>query len=151
MVVGYWRRPTAHAVKGLDAGKKEIWIEIGGIKLGGIYRKGDEGTKDIQERVEICENIAPNGPRIAIGDWNAHHLTWSLTGTASARGRYLEHGMTQLGLEVDNTYRNEPPFKRGATQASQINLIFKSTDLEVQRTGKDWLMRDHTVLTLTLT
>ena len=52
LVVGYWKKPITHAVKVLHAGKKEIWIEIGGIKMVGTYRKGDEGTKDIQEWVE---------------------------------------------------------------------------------------------------
>ena len=98
--------------------------------MAGTYRKGDEGTKDIQEWVENCEILAANGPRIAIGDWNAHHPTWSLRGTSSARERYLEQGMRQLGLEVDNTHPDEPTFQRGTTQTSRIDLIFKSTDLE---------------------
>ena len=137
-------------MKVLHAGKKEIWIEIGGIKMAGTYRKGDEGTKDIQEWVENCEKIAANSPRIAIGDWNAHHPTWSLRGTSSARGRYLEQGMTQLGLEVDNTHQDEPTFQRGTTQMSRIDLIFKSTDLEPQRTDMEWVMSDHSLLYYTL-
>ena len=128
LMVGYWRKPIANGVKVLHGGKKSIWIEIGEIKLAGTYRKGDEGTEDIQEWVQNCENIAPNGPRTAIGDWNEHHPAWSLRGTSSPRGRYLEHGMTQLGLEVDNTYLNAPIFQRGASQVSRIDLIFKSTD-----------------------
>ena len=114
------------------------------------YRKGDEGTKDIQEWVENCEKIVANGPRIAIGDWSAHHPTWSLRGTSSGRGRYLEEGITQLGLEVDNTQPDEPTFQRRTTQMSSIDLIFKSTDLEPQRTGIDWLMSDHGLLYYTL-
>ena len=86
--MGYWRKPIAHAVKVLHAGKKEICNEIGGIKVAGIYRKGDEGTKDIQEWVENCDNLAPNGPKITIGERNVHHPTWSLTGTFNTRGRY---------------------------------------------------------------
>ena len=33
----------------LHADRKQIWIEIGKIKVTGVYRKGDEGTRDIQE------------------------------------------------------------------------------------------------------
>ena len=61
------------------------------------------------------KNIAANGPRIAIGDWNAHYPTLSLRVTSSARGKYLEQGKTQLGLEVDNTHLDEPTFQRGTT------------------------------------
>ena len=62
MVVGYWRKPITHAVKVLYAGKKEIWIEIAGIKMVGTYRKGDEGTQDIQEWVENCERNSGKRP-----------------------------------------------------------------------------------------
>ena len=115
MVVGYWRKSIKHAVKVLHAGKKEIWIEIGGIKLAGTYRKGDEGTKDIQQSVENYEKIARNGPRIAIRDWSAHQATCSIRGSSSARQRYLEQGMMQLGLEVDNAHLDEPTFQWGST------------------------------------
>ena len=33
----------------LHADSKEIWIKIGAVKVEEVYRKGDEGTRDIQE------------------------------------------------------------------------------------------------------
>ena len=99
---------------------------------------------------KTAKKIAANGPRITIGDWNAHHPTWSVKATSSASGQYLEQGKTQLGLEVDNTHPDEPTFQRGTTQMSRSDLVFKSTDLELQRTGIDWLMSDHSLLYYTL-
>ena len=54
IVVGYWRKAIAHNVKVLQVGKKEILIEIGGIKIVGVYRKGEEGVTDIQEWIVSC-------------------------------------------------------------------------------------------------
>ena len=45
-------------------GKKEIWIELGGIKIAGVYRKGEEGVTDIQEWIASCEEIGRVGPRL---------------------------------------------------------------------------------------
>ena len=33
----------------LTARKKEIWIAIRGVKMGGVYKRGEEGVADIQE------------------------------------------------------------------------------------------------------
>ena len=68
----------AHCVTVLHADKKEIWIEIGKVKMVGVYRKGEEGTKDIQEWITATEKVVRAGRRLAIGDWNAHNPDWSL-------------------------------------------------------------------------
>ena len=65
-----------------------------------MYRKRDEGTKDIQEWVAVTEEIARIGRRLVVGDWNSHHPKWSLNGARDTRGTQLQEGMTQLGLEV---------------------------------------------------
>ena len=33
----------------MRAGKKEIWIAVRGVKVGGVHRRGEEGVADIQE------------------------------------------------------------------------------------------------------
>ena len=37
MVVGYWRKNITEEVQVLTAGKKEIWIAGGGVKVGGVF------------------------------------------------------------------------------------------------------------------
>ena len=77
----------AQCVTVLHVDKKEIWINIGGVKIGGVYRKRDEGTKDIQKWVTVTEEIARIEKRLAIRDWNSHHSKWSLNGARDARGK----------------------------------------------------------------
>ena len=128
LVVGYWRKSIAHNVKVLQIGKKEIWIEMGGIKIAGVYRKGEEGVTDIQEWIASCEEIGKVGPRLTIGDWNAHHSSWAMTPTTTnTRGRYLAEGMQHMGLQLAGGPKT-PTFKRG-THESRIDLVFKSTEV----------------------
>ena len=84
----------AHYVTVLHADKKGIWIEIGKVKLVGVYKEGDKGTKDIQEWITVIERTARVGRRLAIGEWNAHHPDWSLKTNRENRGTQLQEGMT---------------------------------------------------------
>ena len=49
MVVVYWRKKLAHEVKVIAAGKKEIWVKAGGVKIACVYRRGEEGIPDLHE------------------------------------------------------------------------------------------------------
>ena len=73
MVVGYWRKTLAEEVEVLQAGKKEICLLISGVKIAGVYRRGEEGLSDIQEWIETMDVVARDGARVALGDWNANH------------------------------------------------------------------------------
>ena len=80
LVVGYWRKTLAEEVEILQAGKKEIWISIRGVKIAGVYRRGEEGIRDIQEWIQTMDVAARDGARVALEDWNAHHDSWHLKG-----------------------------------------------------------------------
>ena len=114
LIVGYWRKSIAHSIKVLQMGKKEIWLEIGGIKVTGVYRKGEEGVTDLQKWIATCEEIGKVGPRLTIEDWNAHHSSWAISPTATnTRGRYLAadatHGTTTGRRTQDaNIQKREP-------------------------------------------
>ena len=99
----------------LHTDRNEIWLEIGEVKVAGVYRKGDEGTQDIQAWITVTEQTAGIGRRLAIGDWNAHHPDWSLKTNRDNRGTQLQEGMTQLGLNVAKECFWET-FRRGEQQ-----------------------------------
>ena len=83
MVVGYWRKNIAEEVEVLTAGKKEIWIAVRGVRIGGVYRRGEVGVADIQEWIRTMDTVARSGKRVTIGDWNAHHDSWHLKGESN--------------------------------------------------------------------
>ena len=65
-MVGYSRKSVAQYVTVLHTDRKDIWIEIGRVKIAGVYRKGDEGIKDIQEWVATTEKVARIRRRLAM-------------------------------------------------------------------------------------
>ena len=67
-MVRYWRKLVVHRVTVLHLDRKETWIEVGEVRVAGVYRKGNEGTRDIQEWITVTEKKAEIGRRLAIGD-----------------------------------------------------------------------------------
>ena len=98
MVVGYWRKNIAEEVEVLMVGKKEIWIVVRGVKIRGVYRRGEEKVADIQEWIRTMDTVVRNGERVALGDWNAHHDSWHIKGESNRRGNYLHETMQPNGM-----------------------------------------------------
>ena len=49
MAVAYWRKKISEEVKGIARGKKKIWVKAGGVKIAGVYRRGEEGIPDLHK------------------------------------------------------------------------------------------------------
>ena len=130
MVVVYWRKKIAEEVKVIAAGKKEIWVRAGGVKIAGVYRRGEEGIPDLHEWTTSMETTARSGHRMALGDWNAHHISGSLKDQSDRRGNYLYDLMQQEGYQLIQDNR-EPTFKRG-DQESRIDLVFATEGVVTQ-------------------
>ena len=95
------------------------------------------------------EKVAGIGRRLAVGDWNSHHPKWSLNRTRVTRGAQLHEGMTQLGLEVVDDCIWET-FRRGASQKSRIDLVFKSEEVEWPDMECEGLQSDHAYISGTI-
>ena len=138
----------AEEVKVISAGKKEIWVKAGGVKIAGVYRRGEEGIPDLYEWTTSMEATARSGHRMALGDWNAHHTSWSLKDQSDRRGNYLHDLMQQEGFELiqDN---KEPTFKRGE-QESRIDLVFATEGVVTQPLIEEWPSSDHAAILTTI-
>lgn len=66
MVVGYRRTNIAEEVEVMTAGKKVIWIAVRGVKIRGIYRRGEEGVGNIQEWIRTIDIVSRNAKRVAL-------------------------------------------------------------------------------------
>ena len=144
MVVGYWRKILVEEVEVLQAGKKEIWISIRGVKIAGVYRRGEEGVSDIQEWIQTMGVAARDGARVALGDWNAHHEGWHLKGESNRRGNYLHETMQLNGMCLIQQHRT-PTFRRGGQQ-SRIDLVFATEKLVTKPPTEEWLTSDHAAI-----
>ena len=144
MVVGYWRKTLAEEVEVLQAGKKEIWILIRGVKIAGVYRRGEEGVSDIQEYIQTMDAVARDGARVALGDWNAQHESWHLKSESNRRSNYLHETMQLNGMGL-NQQQKTPTFRRGV-QHSRIELVFATEKLVTKPLTEEWLTSDHTAI-----
>ena len=146
--MGYWRKKIAEEVEVLTAGKKEIWIAVRGVKIGGVYKRGEEGVADIPEWIRTMDMVARNGERVALGDWNAHHDSWHIKGESSRRANYLHETMQLNGMGLVQQ-QNTPTFTRGEQQ-SRIDLVFATEKLVTKPLTEEWLLsRPRRISTLT--
>ena len=145
--MGYWRKNIAEEVEVLTAGKKEIWIVVRGVKIGGVYRRGEEGVADIQEWIRTMDTVARNGERVDIGDWNAHHDSWHLKGKSNRQGSYLHETMQLNGMGLIQQ-RKTPTFRRGGQQ-SRFHLVFATEKVVTKPPTEEWLTSDHTAILIT--
>ena len=129
--MGYWRKNIAEDVEVLTAGKKEIWIVVRGVKIRGVYRRGEEGVVDIQEWIRTMDTVARNGERVALRDWNAHHDSWHIKGESNRQGNYRHETMQLNGMGLVQQQKT-PTFRRGEKQ-SRIDLVFATEKLRPQR------------------
>ena len=148
MVVGYWRKNIAEDVEVLTAGKKEIWIAVRGVKIEGVYRKGEEGVADIQEWIRTIDTVARNGERVALGDWNTHHDSWHIKGESNRRGKYLHETMQLNGMGL--VQQQKTPKSRRGEQQSRIDLVFAIEKLVTKQPTEEWLTRDHVAILITI-
>ena len=148
IVVGYWRKNMSEEVEVLMAGKKEIWIAVRGVKIGGVYRRREEGVTDIQEWIRTMDTVTRNGERVAIGDWNGHHDSWHLKGESNRRGNYL-HETMQLNCMGLIQEQKTPTFRRGGQQ-SRIDLVFATEKVVTKPPTEEWLTSDQTIILITI-
>ena len=117
------------------AGKTEIWIAVIGVKIGGVYKKGEEGVADIQEWIRTMDTVARNRESVALGEWNAHHDSWHIKGESNRRGNYL-HETMQLNIMGLVQQQKTRIFRRGKQQ-SRIDLVFATEKLVTKRATEE--------------
>ena len=130
------------------AGKTEIWIAVIGVKIGGVYKRGEEGVADIQEWIRTMDTVARNRERVALGDWNAHHDSWHIKGESNRRGNYL-HETMQLNI-MGLVQQQKTWILRRGKQQSRIDLVFATEKLVTKRATEEWLTSDHLAILITI-
>ena len=148
MVVGYRRKNIAEEVEVLTAGKPEIWIAVRRVKIGVLYRSGEEGIANIQKWIRTMDTVARNGEGVALGDRNAHHDSWHLKGESNRRGNYLHETIQLNGMGLIQQHKT-PTFRRGRQQC-RIDLVFATEKVVTKPTTEEWLTSDHSGILITL-
>ena len=123
-------------------------MKAGGVKIAGVYRRGEEGIPDLHKWTTSIEASVQSGYWMALGDWNAHHISWSLKEQSDRRGNYLHDLMQQEGYQLIQGDK-EPTFKRG-DQESRIDLVFATEGVVTQPLIEEWPLSDHAPILTTI-
>ena len=70
----------------------KVWVVVVGVvgcQIGRIYRECGIGVHAMQEWLGSLAGWIGEGDWVSLGDWNAHHHTWSPDGRLGPGGRVL--------------------------------------------------------------
>src|SRR6266576_2816363 len=143
-VVAYWKQGMGDKGRIIVDEEDAIGIHWKGRKIIGVYGKGKGKGIWYKTWVEKIVGYLKDSEGVLIGDWNAHHPRWSLTGKRDARGGALEEAIMEVGAEIFKT--KGPTWERvvkGKQQQSRIDLVFAKGDQIVDRLRKHKLGSDH--------
>ena len=77
-VVGCIRKDLVNGVSLVTATARVVVVEVGGCRVGGVYGKCGVGVHAMRDWLGCLEGWTGGGDWVLLGDWNAHHHTWSL-------------------------------------------------------------------------
>ena len=96
-VVVFVRRDLVDAVQLVAATARAVVVEVGGCRVGGVYGKCGVSVHAMENWLGALEGWIGGGDWVLLGDWNAHHHTWSLDGKSGPRGRVLAEWVLERG------------------------------------------------------
>ena len=97
-----------------------------------------------RELPEYTGRMDRGGDWVLLGDWNAHHHTWSLDGKSGPGGRVLAEWVLERGAEVH--FGEGGTFERRDGREmvqSRIDFVVMSPDSGWTSGDTDWLLSDH--------
>ena len=121
-----------------------VVVGVGGCRIGGMYGKCGEGVHKMRDWLCSLEGWVGGGKLVVLGDWNAHHHTWSLDGRLGPGGRVLPEWVPERGAEVHfgEGGKFERSLGRGMVQ-SRIEFAVTSLDSGWMNEDSNWLLSDH--------
>ena len=119
-------------------------VEVGGCRVGGVYGKCGVGVHAMRDWLGKLEGWIGGGDWVLLGDWNAHHHTWSLDGKSGPGGRVLAEWVLERVAEVHFGEGGTFERRRGREVVqSRIDFVVTSPDSGWTDEGADWLLSDH--------
>ena len=143
-VVVFVRRDLVDAVRLVATTARAVVVEVGGCRLGGVYGKCGVGVHAMGDWLGTLEGWIGEGDWVLLGDWNAHHRTWSLDGRSGPEGRVVAEWVLERGAEVHFGEGGTLERRRGREVVqSRIDFVVTSPDSGWTGEDADWLLSDH--------
>ena len=124
-----------------------VCVELGGVRFGGVYSKCGSRVHEMSSWLE--EILRGMGDRrwILVGDWNAHHTSWSLDGKSDPVGRVLEEWRQERGARLLRGRGHTFERRRGGdVVVSRIDFALAGGGVERGGLSAGWGLSDHSVV-----
>ena len=143
-VVVFVSRDLVDAVRLVAATARAVVVELGGCRVGGVYGKCGVSVHAMEDWLGTLGGWIGEGDWLLLGDWNAHHHTWSLDGRSGPGGRVLAEWVQERGAEVHFGEGGTFERRRGREVVqSRIDFVVTSPDSGWTDEDADWLLSDH--------
>ena len=94
------RKDWAHLVSIVHIDLRVVVLELGGVLVGGVYGKCGHTVHTASQWLRSIRKVVDGRRWVLLGDWNAHHRSWSLEGKEDSVGRVLAEWVEGMGAEV---------------------------------------------------
>ena len=143
-VVVFIRKDLVDGVSLVAATARAIVVEVGGCRVGGVCGKCGMGVYAMKDWLGCLEGWIGGGDWVLLGDWNAHHHTWSLDGKSGPGGRVLAEWVLERGAEVHFGVGGTFERRRGRDVVqSRIDFTVAMPDSGWTDEDADWVLSDH--------
>ena len=143
-VVVFVRKDLVDAVLLVATMARAVVVEVGGCRVGGVYGKCGVSVNPMEDWLGTLQGWIGGGDWVLLGDWNAHHHTWSLDRRSGPGGRVLAEWVLERGAEVHFGEGGTFERRRGREVVqSRINFVVTSPESGWTDAGADWLLSDH--------
>ena len=143
-VVVFIRKDIVDGVSLVATTARVVVVELGGCRVVGVYEKCGVGVHMMRDWLGCLEGWIGGGDWVLLGDWNAHHHTWSLDGNSGPGGRVLADWVLERGAEVHFWEAGTFERRRGRDVVqSRIDFAVTLPDSGWMDADADWLLSDH--------
>ena len=143
-VVVYVGRDLVDGVELVATTAGAVVVRVGSCRIGGVYGKCGAIVHAIADWLVSLEGWLGDGDWVLVGNWNAHHSTWSLDGRSGPSCWALAEWVQGHGAEVH--FGEGGTFERrhgGSVVQSRIDFAVFSPNCGWTSEDGNWLLSDH--------
>ena len=143
-VVVFIRKHLVDGVSLVAANARVVVGEVGGCRVGGVSGRCGVVVPAMRDWLSCVEGWIGGGDWVLLGDWNAHHHTWSLDGKSGPGGIVVAEWVLEQGAEVHFGEGGTFEWRRGRDVVqSRIDFAVTSRDSGWTDEDADCLPSDH--------
>ena len=131
----------------VECANRFVCVELEGVRVGGVYSKSGARVHEMMQWLGGIQASIGTGRWVLIGDWNAHHMRWSLDGRGDSIGRVLYNWMVARGARLVRGMEHTFERRRGnGVVVSRIDFAIAGGGREPGSLVTSWGLSNHSAI-----